>query len=72
MSETGETYCCAADLAAAWWEQQVVPVVRTWRKQDDVDEDQPDLQVFVAALARRDGLGRLDWDDSVDSQVPCC
>ena len=68
----GTTYCCAADLAAAWWHQEVVPVVAAWRGRADLPApDLTDVQVFVAALAQRDGLGALDWDDPVNEQVPC-
>lgn len=69
----GTSYCCAADLAAAWWEREVVPTVEAWRLQEDAGSPpgQPDLQVFVAALARRDGLGALDWDDPANERVAC-
>lgn len=70
----GTTYCCAADLAIAWWEQEVQPVVTAWRRaaaDAGTSTDLPDLQVFVTALARRDGLGELDWADPLNEQAPC-
>lgn len=71
----GASYCCASDLAAAWWEQEVAPAVSLWRDHLGDDEEgaaQPDLQVFVAALAHRDSLGSLDWADPANELVPCC
>ncbi len=70
----GATYCCAADLAVAWWEQEVQPVVAQWRRaaaDAGTPTDLPDLQVFVSALAHRDGLGQLDWSDPLNEQAPC-
>lgn len=69
----GSTHRCAVDLASAWWEEEVVPIVNAWRTKPDQVESHslPDLQVFVAALADRDGLGRLDWSDPLNEQVPC-
>lgn len=69
----GTTYCCAADLAAAWWEKEVMPIVTTQRaaEKNVLRTDLPDLQIFVAALAQRDGLGQLAWDDNRSSQAPC-
>lgn len=69
----GTTYCCATDLAAAWWETEVMPVVGSWRQHaaDDTTTDLPDLQVFLAALAHRDCLGTLDWADPANEYAPC-
>lgn len=69
----GTTYCCATDLALAWWEEEVRPVVASWRQAAGAETptDLPDLQVFVAALAQRDGLGQLDWSDPLNERAPC-
>ena len=64
------TYVCAHDLAASWWTEEVLPVVQRMREREDTDL--ADVQLFVAALARRDGLGRLDWDDPANAATPCC
>lgn len=74
----GSTYCCAHDLAAAWWSEEVLPAVRRHRKRAESGGgtarvvDLTDVQVFVTALAERDGLGRLDWDDPANDEAPCC
>ena len=74
----GSTYCCAHDLAAAWWYGEVVPVVGRHRRRAQAKAtagrlaDLTDVQVFVTALAERDGLGRLDWDDPANDDVTCC
>lgn len=65
-------YCCAADLAAAWWTEEVRPVVERFRDREADDTlDLSDLQVFVGALARRDRLGELDWADERNAEVRC-
>jgi hypothetical protein len=66
----GTTYCCAHDLAAGWWSEEVLPVVQRLREHEPTDL--ADIQLFVAALARRDSLGRLDWDDPANADTPCC
>lgn len=77
QSTQGSTLCCTHDLAAAWWREEVEPLVARIRRVDDelAAGGLNDLQVYVAALARRDRLGELDWHDpgSPDhTDAPCC
>jgi len=71
-------FCCAHDLAAAWWADEVQPVARALREHQGgaAGEGDPsylsDLQLFVVALAQRDGLGRLDWDNPANNEPDCC
>lgn len=58
----GTTYCCAHDLATAWWDADVSPLIAKLR-QRGVATDLPDIQAYVTALAERDRLGILDWDE---------
>ena len=58
----GVEYCCAHDLASAWWRSEVVPRAARVRSEGQW-ADLGDLAVYVAALAERDGLGLLDWAD---------
>ncbi|MBM6405444.1 ParB-like nuclease domain-containing protein [Phycicoccus sp. CSK15P-2] len=69
----GTSYCCAADLAAAWWHEEVTPVVAAWRAGPAGDHGLAltDLEVFVTELARRDDLGQLDWQDPANREAPC-
>jgi hypothetical protein len=63
------------DLACAWWEQEVVPVLRQLRR-DDVGTRLRDVQLYVTALAVRDSLGSLDWPRDLAERVragkSCC
>ena len=74
----GTPYCCAHDLAAAWWAEEVLPAVRRSRRRAQAEgtaervADLTDVQVFVTALAERDGLGRLDWHDPSNGELTCC
>lgn len=74
----GTRYCCAHDLAAAWWAGEVLPAVRRLRRRAEAEGqarrivDLTDVQVFVTALAERDGLGGLDWADPANDEVACC
>ncbi|KQY57296.1 ParB N-terminal domain-containing protein [Nocardioides sp. Root140] len=53
-----------SDLAAAWWRDEVVPVLDRLRPR--VTPDLRDVQVYVTALAARDRLGTLDWPEDLD------
>lgn len=69
----GSTWCCAHDLAAAWWREEVEPRVARLRQADESTVGGVgDLQLYVAALARRDRLGHLDWDDPANAEAICC
>jgi hypothetical protein len=73
--QDGTDFCCAHDLAAAWWVEEVEPVVRRLRERPGGAAgvgDLSDLQLFVVALAERDGLGHLDWDDPANDEPDCC
>lgn len=54
------TKCSAHDLAAAWWKQEVQPLVEALRR-EGAGSTLSDVQLFVTALAARDRLGALDW-----------
>lgn len=59
--EAGEAFCCAHDLASAWWRTEVEPHAAELRRRGS-SADLPDLALYVVALAERDGLGLLDWE----------
>lgn len=63
------------DLACAWWEQEVLPILRQLRR-DDVGMGLRDVQLYVTALAARDSLGSLDWPpdlaDRLSDGKSCC
>lgn len=70
----GRTECCAHDLASAWWQQEVRPVVQALR-QRGAGAALSDVQLFVTALAARDRLGALDWPDDLTAahaDEACC
>ena len=69
----GSTWCCAHDLAAAWWRAEVEPLVDRIRQAegDATARGRGDLQLYVAALALRDRLGELDWEDPGNADAPC-
>ncbi|MCV2395151.1 ParB/RepB/Spo0J family partition protein [Actinotalea sp. M2MS4P-6] len=71
QQSAGTAYCCAHDLAAAWWRTEVAPRVARLRA-DGVGAGLGDLALYVLALAERDGLGLLDWaDDPVLHEGAC-
>lgn len=47
------------DLASAWWAEEVIPTVD--RLRDSAPCDLVDVQVYVTALGRRDGIADLAW-----------
>jgi hypothetical protein len=63
------------DLACAWWEQEVLPVLRQLRR-DDVGMRLRDVQLYVTALAVRDSLGSIDWPPDLAERLragkTCC
>jgi hypothetical protein len=63
------------DLACAWWEQEVLPVLRQLRR-DDVGMGLRDVQLYVTAMAVRDQLGSLDWPPDLAERLregkSCC
>lgn len=63
------------DLAGAWWEQEVLPVLRRLRR-DDVGMGLRDVQLYVTAMAVRDHLGALDWPPDLSERMrvgeSCC
>lgn len=63
------------DLACAWWEQEVLPVLRRLRR-DDVGMGLRDVQLYVTAMAVRDSLGSLDWPPDLTERMrsgkSCC
>ena len=73
QSLAGTTYCCAHDLASAWWRAEVEPVVARTSARDG-GCDLGAVQAYVAALAERDRLGLLDWshDPVLRTAGECC
>lgn len=59
--EAGAAFCCAHDLASAWWRTEVAPRAAALRDRGQ-GGDLGDLALFLVALAERDGLGLLDWE----------
>jgi len=63
------------DLACAWWEQEVLPVLRQLRS-DDVGMGLRDVQLYITAMAVRDSLGALDWPPDLTERMragkSCC
>lgn len=57
-----------AELAAAWWAEEVVPVV-TRLRDAGIDLELRDVQLYVTALAVRDRLGRPDWPADLVDQL---
>lgn len=51
-------------LAAAWWAEEVQPVLRRLRSHG-VGLDLRDVQLYVAALAARDELGESHWPEDI-------
>lgn len=65
----------AHDLACAWWEQEVLPVLRKLRD-EGVGMGLRDVQLYVTAMAVRDSLGNLDWPPDLVERMraghSCC
>lgn len=63
------------DLAGAWWEQEVSPLLRELRR-SGVGMGLRDVQLYVTALAARDSLGSLDWPSDLADRIragkSCC
>lgn len=57
----------AAELAAAWWREEVIPVLD--RVRTGAAPRLRDVQLYVTALAVRDRLGALDWPDDLAERV---
>ncbi|MGH3354857.1 MAG: hypothetical protein ACRDOJ_03105 [Nocardioidaceae bacterium] len=56
------------DLARAWWEDEVMPVLNRVRRAG-VGLGTRDVQLYVTALAVRDRLGRGSWPDDLADHV---
>jgi hypothetical protein len=70
--EDGSMWCCAHDLASAWWVEEVQPLVGRLRQGGGPNTSGVlDLQLYVTALAQRDRLGELDWDDPLNVDAAC-
>lgn len=62
------------DFANAWWEQEVLPILRQLRR-DEVGMGLRDVQLYVTAMAVRDSLGSLDWPPDLIERIrsgTCC
>jgi hypothetical protein len=57
----------APELAAAWWREEVIPVLD--RVRNGAAPGLRDVQLYVTALAARDRLGLLDWPDDLAERV---
>jgi hypothetical protein len=57
----------ATELAAAWWREEVTPVLD--RLRTVAGPALRDVQLYVSALAVRDRLGALSWPDDIAEQV---
>jgi hypothetical protein len=57
----------APELAAAWWGEEVTPVLDRLRAR--AAPGLRDVQLYVTALAVRDRLGSLDWPDDLAERV---
>jgi hypothetical protein len=57
----------APELAAAWWREEVIPVLD--RVRNVAAPGLRDVQLYVTALAVRDRLGSLDWPDDLAERV---
>jgi hypothetical protein len=57
----------APELAAAWWREEVVPVLD--RVRAGASPRLRDVQLYVTALAVRDRLGSLEWPDDLAERV---
>ena len=57
----------APALAAAWWCEEVIPVLD--RVRVGAAPGLRDVQLYVTALAVRDRLGSLDWPDDLAERV---
>ncbi|MGH3327894.1 MAG: hypothetical protein ACRDPT_08905 [Streptomycetales bacterium] len=58
------------ELAAAWWAEEVVPVLERARTAC-AGLDLRDVQLYVSALALRDGLGCENWPADLTDQMSC-
>lgn len=47
-------------IAAAWWDEEVTPVLEALRPAHPVGRD---VQLYAAALAVRDRIGQVEWPD---------
>lgn len=73
LDTVGSTHT-AHDLASAWWQREVRPVVRAMRA-EGVGTRLSDVQLYVTALGVRDRLGALDWPGDLAAEHPdeiCC
>jgi hypothetical protein len=63
------------DLACAWWEEEVLPVLSRLRD-DGVGMGLRDVQLYVTAMAVRDNLGSLEWPPDLAERMradkSCC
>jgi hypothetical protein len=63
------------DLACAWWEQEVRPVLHRLRR-EDVGMGLRDVQLYVTAMALRDDIGSLEWPPDLAERMrageSCC
>lgn len=63
------------DLACAWWEEEVAPILDALRAVG-AGMGLRDIQLYVTALAVRDQLGTLEWPDDLSARVAatpgCC
>lgn len=55
-------------LAAAWWREEVQPVLRRIRARG-VGLDLRDVQLYVSALAARDELGESHWPEDLATRL---
>ena len=55
------------ELAAAWWREEVIPVLD--RVRNGAAPGLRDVQLYVTALAARDRLGSLEWPDDLAERV---
>jgi len=57
----------APELAAAWWREEVMPVLD--RVRTGAEPGLRDVQLYVTALAVRDRLGSLDWPADLAERI---
>lgn len=55
------------ELAAAWWREEVIPVLD--RVRNGAAPGLRDVQLYVTALGARDRLGSLEWPDDLAERV---
>lgn len=55
----GQAEVDAHTLAGVWWMEEVLPTVE--RLRDSAPTDLVDIQLYIAELARRDGIADLAW-----------